>query len=305
MATTIADPPLDGRFTRDKLRAALVEVCATVGLDPHGARLLRFTNNAVFRLVHEPVVVRIVGSLAMRHRVEKVVRVAGWLADHGVPAARLLPGLDQPIHAGGHVATLWELVPQGGPPPTGGDLARLLRQLHGLPMPPFELPGWAPLDDVRRRLADAEELNAADRRFLEERCAEAQARLDELEFPLPAGVLHGDAHLGNLIPTTDGPVLCDFDSSCFGPPEWDLTPLPVGVRRFGHPRPWHRQLAGDYGFDVTEWSGFAVLREVRELKLTTSVLPILRSNPDVRVELRRRLAAFRSGDTTERWAPYR
>jgi hypothetical protein len=305
MTATITDAPLNGRFTRDKLRAALAEICATAGMDPRGAQLLRFTNNAVFRLVHDPVVVRIVGSRAMRHRVGKVVAVARWLAEHDVPAVRLVPGLDQPVYAGGHVATLWELAPQGGRRPGGADLARLLRQLHDLPMPSFDLPRWAPLDDVRRRLADAEELAAADRRFLEERCAEVQARLDELEFPLPPGVVHGDAHLGNLVPTSDGPVLCDFDSTCFGPPEWDLTPLPVGVQRFGHPQPWHLDLADEYGFDVTRWSGFAVLREVRELKLTTSVLPILRSNPDVRTELRRRLDAFRSGDTSERWAPYR
>ncbi|GDY31128.1 phosphotransferase enzyme family protein [Gandjariella thermophila] len=305
MSVTLTDAPLDGRFTRDRLRAALAEICAGVGLDPRGARLLRFTSNAVFRLADQPIVVRIVGSRAMQHRVGKLVRVARWLAEHDVPAVRLVPGLEQPVHAAGYVATLWELAPEAGPRPGAGDLARLLRRLHELPPPPFDLPRWAPLDDVRRRVADAEELAPADRRFLMDRCAEVQAKLDRLRFPLPPGVVHGDAHLGNLIPTRDGPVLCDFDSTCFGPREWDLTPLPVGVQRFGHPPPWHRTLAREYGFDVTGWSGFAVLREARELKLTTSVLPILRSNPDVRVELRRRLAAFRSGDTSERWAPFR
>jgi aminoglycoside phosphotransferase (APT) family kinase protein len=305
MSVTITDVPLDGRFTRDRLRAVLAEICGVAGLDPRGARLVRFTSNAVFRLAHQPVVVRIVGSPAMHHRARKIVLLAEWLAEQGVPAARLAPGVPQPMRIDGYVATLWKLVPQGGPPPTGKDLALLLRRLHDLPRPPFELPRWAPLDDVRRRVADAEELAAADRRFLLERCAKVQAKLERLCFRLPAGVVHGDAHLGNLIPTRGGPVWCDFDSTCFGPPEWDLTTLPVGVQRFGHPELWHRQLVDGYGFDVTRWPGFAALREARELKLTTSVLPILRSNPDVRVELRRRLAAFRSGDTSERWAPYR
>lgn len=53
------------------------------------------------------------------------------------------------------------------------------------------------------------------------------------------------------------------------------------------------------------WAGFPVLREVRELKLTTSVLPIIRSHPDVGAELRRRLNALRAGDTTTPWTPYR
>ncbi len=61
----------------------------------------------------------------------------------------------------------------------------------------------------------------------------------------------------------------------------------------------------EYGFDVTGWSGYPVLRQVRELKLTTSVLPILRSNPAVRDELHRRLADFRAGNTSSTWSPYR
>jgi hypothetical protein len=100
-------------------------------------------------------------------------------------------------------------------------------------------------------------------------------------------------------------VLCDFDSTCLGPQEWDLTPIPVGVLRFGHPESWQRELATTYGFDVTRWDGFDVLRAVRELKLTTSVLPILRSNPDVRTEFSRRLRSFRQGDPDTGWAPYR
>ena len=47
------------------------------------------------------------------------------------------------------------------------------------------------------------------------------------------------------------------------------------------------------------------LRRVRELKLASSVLPILRSNPDVREEFSRRLRSLRSGDTATRWTPYR
>src|SRR2546423_11125288 len=95
----------DGHFTRDKLTEALVGVCESAGLDPTGAELLRLTNNAVFRLVTRPVVVRIVASRALRHRVEKVVRVARWFAEHDVPAVRLLPGIDQPVRAGDHLAT--------------------------------------------------------------------------------------------------------------------------------------------------------------------------------------------------------
>ncbi|MEU4442565.1 aminoglycoside phosphotransferase family protein [Actinosynnema sp. NPDC050801] len=296
---------MDGRFTSAALTAVLRRLCAELGLAHRGARLVKFTSNAVFELPGDRVVVRIVGSMNLRHRAHKVVEVARWLAAHDVPAVRLVEGVPQPLAVGDHLATVWHTVPSGGRPVDGRDLGRVLRQVHALPAPEFELPRWAPLDDVRRRIADAEELSAPDRRFLEDRCAEADQRLAELRTVLPQGVVHGDAHLGNLIPSPDGPVICDFDSTSVGPREWDLSTLPVGVARFGHPDEWYRQLADEYGFDVTRWAGFPVLREVRELKLTTSVLPIMRSHPGVRDELHSRLKALRAGDTTTHWTPYR
>ncbi|HWC79917.1 MAG TPA: aminoglycoside phosphotransferase family protein [Pseudonocardiaceae bacterium] len=295
----------DGRFGPDRLAEVLAQVCAAAGLDPRGARLLRFSANAVFRLPRSRAVVRITGSLAMRHRVSKVIAVAGWLAEHGVPAVRLLPGVRQPVRVGADLATVWQEVPTVGPRPGTRDLAALLRLVHRLPAPEFELPEWAPLDDVQRRLTDSEGLPAADRRFLEQRCAELSQRLADLEFPHQRCVVHGDAHLGNLIAGPDGPVLCDFDATSIGPREWDLTPLPVGLRRFGGSRRAYRQFARAYGEDVTEWPGFPVLREVRELKMVTSALPILKSHPSVAPELRRRLDSYRSGDTSASWSRYR
>ncbi|WP_328605587.1 aminoglycoside phosphotransferase family protein [Amycolatopsis sp. NBC_00345] len=295
---------MDGRFTSAKLREVLAETCALLGLDPAGARLLRFTNNAVYALVTAPVVVRIVGSTRLRHRVHTVVRVAEHFARHGIPAIRLLDDVDQPLHVGEHLVTVWREVPSVGRPASPADLADLLRRVHALP-PPEGLAEWAPFDAVRARVSDAEELSDGDRRFLLERCAEVEAALDDLDFPLDSGFVHGDAYPGNVIPGPDGPVLCDFDSSCVGPPEWDLTPLAVGRERFGDPPSGYQEFSRAYGFDVTAWPGFSVLRAVRELKLTTSVLPILRSHPQVAAELHRRLDDLRHGRTDVRWSRYR
>ncbi|GAB3913722.1 aminoglycoside phosphotransferase family protein [Kibdelosporangium lantanae] len=292
------------RFSREALAGVLREICALTGLDGTGAALLRFTNNAVYRLAGDQAVVRIVGSRGLRHRVEKVVQVAGWFARHGLPAVRLLPGVPQPVRVGEHLATLWEVVPSGGRPPRGRDLGRLLRQVHQLPAPDFRLPAWDPLDDVVRRVDDAEALADDDRDFLLSCCDRLRTTLARLVFELPTAVVHGDAHLGNLIASPDGPVLCDFDSTCLGPPEWDLTPVAVGVGRFGEPARTYREMSRSYGWDLTRWADYPVLREVRELKLITSVLPSVRSNPEVRPELMRRLDDFRRGDTDARWARY-
>jgi aminoglycoside phosphotransferase (APT) family kinase protein len=297
-----------GPFSGERLTEALVGVCAVAGLDPAGATLIKCTANAVFRLASAPLVVRIGASTALRHRVEKVVHVATWLAEHDVPAVRLWPGAPQPVQYDGYVATVWEAVAAGGKRPRGRDLGKLLRRIHDLPQPARWLPTWRPLDDVRARIGEATDLDGclepADLAFLRDRHDDVADQLSRLEFPSAPSLVHGDAHLGNLIPSPAGPVLCDFDSSSYGPPEWDLTPLAVGVVRFGEPAGRYRELCRTYGMDVTRWAGFSVLRAVRELKLITSVLPIIGSRPEVRAELFRRMADVRSGNTSARWARY-
>lgn len=301
-AASLADS--GGPFSGERLAEALTGVCAAAGLDPEGATLIKCTANAVFRLASAPVVVRIGASTALNHRVEKVVHVATWLAEHDVPAVRLLPGVPHPVTYDGYVATVWEAVPDGGKRPRGRDLGKLLRRIHDLPEPASWLPRWRPLDDVAARIGEATDLDDTDLAFLKDRYDDVADQLARLEFPSAPSLVHGDAHLGNLIPGPAGPVLCDFDSSSLGPPEWDLTPLAVGVIRFGEPAGRYRELVRTYGMDVTRWPGFPVLRAVRELKLITSVLPIIRTRPAVRAELFRRMADVRSGNTSARWARY-
>lgn len=295
----------DEAHIRDTLMPVLAEVCAEAGFDHEGATLLRYVGNAVFRLRAHPVVVRIVLAPSLRHRVAKVVAVARWLAAGGVPAVRLLEDLEQPVRAGDHLATLWHEVASTGPPPDGADLACLLRRFHDLQPPDFELPAWEPMAIVRGRLRDAEDVELADRTFLEHRCDEVDAALAALDYPLPPGPVHGDAHLGNLIPGRDGPVLCDFDSTCYGPREWDLTPMAVGRLRLGHPPEQYRSFVEHYGFDVTAWPGFAVLRQARELKMVAGALPVLGGNRLVKAEFTRRIRSLRDGVEGGGWAPYR
>jgi aminoglycoside phosphotransferase (APT) family kinase protein len=259
----------------------------------------------VFRLTRAPVVVRIAGSTAVRNRTNKVVNAARWLAEHDAPAVRLLPGIEQPIKAAGHVATLWQEVPAVGPKPTGADLGSILKVIHALPAPTVELPAWNPLGPMRERLDDPEGIEPEDLAFLRERCGAMAEELASVEYVLPSGPVHGDAFMGNLIPGPNGPVICDFDSASTGPREWDLTPVATGRLRFSYPGNTHNELAASYGFDVMSWDGFPVLRQLRELQLVTSVVPVLRSNPSLRSQWEHRLKTFRSGDVTAKWTPYR
>ncbi|GGK44951.1 aminoglycoside phosphotransferase [Planomonospora parontospora subsp. parontospora] len=302
MTTTTDDA---GGLTLDRLRTLLAAACEQAALPSNGAELIKFTNNAVFRLHQAPVVVRIAGSTAARVRVPTVVQVARWLEQHDFPAVRLLPDAEQPLQVEGHLITFWQYVPEVRPRPGGADLAALLRRLHTLPDPLQSLPRWRPMTEIRQRLAEPEDLSSSDHAFLLDECDTLEAQLAALCYALAPGVIHGDAFLGNVIAGLEGPVLCDFDSTTIGPREWDLAPVAVGSLRMDYPVGEHSALAESYGFDVTQWEGFPVLRRLRELKLVTSVLPVLRSNPRIRPQWEHRMRSFKARDMIARWQPYR
>ncbi|EFC82093.1 aminoglycoside phosphotransferase family protein [Parafrankia sp. EUN1f] len=335
----------DGRFTAARSRQALHRVCASVGIDDRDAEPIKLTVNAVYRLPHAGAIVRIATSRAMHHRVEKVVQVARWLADHGMPAVRLLPGVPAPVRVDDYVATIWCDAGAGDADPGDADpgdadpgdadpgdadpgdadpgdadpgdadpgavrsahaLATILRRLHALEPPEPPLPAWDPLDDVRRRLDDAEGLVPRDRTFLEGLVSRVEEALGAVRYELPRSVIHGDAHLGNLIHSAAGEILiCDFDATCHGPAEWDLVPVALGPLRFGRPPAASAELARAYGFDVTAWDGFPALRAVRELKLVTSVVPMLASRPSAAAQFAVRLDSLRSGADHAVWTLYR
>jgi hypothetical protein len=118
------------------------------------------------------------------------------------------------------------------------------------------------------------------------------------------GVVHGDAHTGNLIRTIDGTVvICDFDNTCIAPREWDLVPAACGAIRFDAPTR-HRDVVTVHGDDVTRFPTWPVLRTARELQMVTSVVPVLAGNARVAAQFRHRLRSIRDGDDTATWQPY-
>lgn len=283
----------------------LAQACAQVDLDPSAARLIKFTNNAVFDLTSSPVVVRIPGSPSVGSRAGKVVAIAEWLAAHDMPAVRLIEGLSQPLDVGGHKVTFWQRVPAADTTPMGRDLGLILRRYHALPAPHTDLPSWQPMNSIRDRVDKEDVLTPADHAFVDARCNEIQEALGNIDYFLAPGPIHGDAFMGNLIPGPNGPILCDFDSASYGPREWDLTPVAVGKLRFSYATDSQAELAAAYGTDILSWPHFSTLRQLRELQLVTSVLPVLRSNPKLQAQWTYRFKSFRDDDLDATWTTYR
>jgi hypothetical protein len=298
------DIPIRAANKRELAEAVLLVACASADLDARDACLVRWVGNAVFRLRRHPVIVKVMTSSLLADRARVAVAAASHFAVHGVPAVRLWPSVPQPLLVNDHAVTFWRYEDLVGPAPTGEELGRLVNEMWKVPVTDVDLPRWDPVRAVRSRIADAQDAGSDDIAFLTGECDDIEERLPEIDYALPVSVVHGDAHLANVIPTAAGPVWCDFDSTCVGPGEWDLTPAAVASYRFPERANVHQQLVRTCGLDVTRWAGFPVFRKIRELRLVTSVLPNLRGNPRIRYEFQRRMRSLRAGDTQARWRRY-
>jgi hypothetical protein len=304
---TVADrtgTPSEGRFTEAAMTAAMRQIAETLHAPAADARLLRLTNNAVFALPAAGMVIRITRSFGLHARVRKVVQLGTWFETVDAPTIRLAPDIEQPIEVDGLLASVWRYLPRTDPAPDLTDLGAVLHRFHDLGAPPFELPAWDPVGDARTRLDDAEALPTADRDALLHWCDDLAPRIDGLKARTPPGLVHGDAHVGNLLRAADGQVvLCDFDPTCLGPWQVDLVAVAVGEARFRRPGA-HQALAAAYGYDVTTDADWPLLREARELKMVAAAVPLLASAPGVAEEFRIRLDSVVHGDANARWTPF-
>ena len=291
-------------FTRESAQRALADACRKAGISAAGAELFRIGENAIFMLRRDGIVARVARSDGHLQKVEKELAVARWLASNDYPAVRVAEEItEQPVHADGRLVTFWGLVDDSGKA-SYEDLGKLLHDMHALPAPDFELPKFTPFSAVPGRLANPGSADLAAVEFLTNLYHDVDTRYAGLEFAVPLGVIHGDAHRGNVIATSSGPVLTDFEVVSWGPREWDLTPTALSMDRFGLPRETFEKFSLNYGFDVTQWHGYPVLRSVRELTMVTWLMQLIDVSPDRRAEFEHRVASIREGRTTESWHPF-
>jgi thiamine kinase-like enzyme len=111
---------------------------------------------------------------------------------------------------------------------------------------------------------------------------------------------HGDAHTKNLLTDHGQVVLIDFEAAALGPREWDLLPTSIAVPRYGLPEQHYQEFAA-YGFDVRSWPGYPVLREIRELTMTTWIMQNVQESPQIAAEFALRVSSLREGDRDRAW----
>lgn len=286
----------DTAFTEARAREFLA--AAVPGIAAADATLLTFGENAVFAV--GDLVAKVGRDASLRDRAVHELRVAGWLAELGVPAVRAAePGVRE---AEGHPVTLWTRLGEAVRPAGTRDLAAVLRLVHELPRPGFALPRRELLGGVERWLRLAgDAVDPADAAYLRERRDGFAAAAAALTPHLAPGPIHGDALPRNVHVGPDGPVLVDLETFSGDLREHDLVVLALSRDRYGlDPRAYDEFVAA-YGWDVREWDGCAVLRGARETASCAWVAQHAPGNPAALAEFGRRVASLREGDPTVRW----
>ncbi|MFE4826416.1 phosphotransferase enzyme family protein [Streptomyces sp. NPDC056672] len=286
----------------DEARAR--EILAATGL-PDTAELLSLGENAVFGTGE--LIVK-VGRSAEDHpelleRARREVAIASWLVECGIPAVRAVE--PRPRSVDGHPVTLWHRLPAAVRTAGPGDLASLLRLVHALPAPSFELPRRDLLDGVERWLRIAgDAIDPADAGYLRERrdsFAEASATLTP---ELPPGPIHGDALPRNVHVGPEGPVLVDLETFSTDFREHDLVVMALSRDRYGLSAEAYGTFTETYGWDVRDWPGCPVLRGARETASCAWVAQHAPTNPKALAEFRRRVVSLRDDDPEVRWYPF-
>ncbi|MFH8559721.1 phosphotransferase enzyme family protein [Streptomyces sp. NPDC017988] len=286
----------------DEARARHVLDAAELAVPVGGAQLLALGENAVFGI--GDLVVKIGRSApGLLERARRELGVARWLEQADVPAAR--PARDEPLVVEGHAVTLWHRLPAAVRPAEPRDLAVLLRLVHELAPPSFELPRRELLGGVRRWLRLAgDAIDPGDADFLRARRDDFAAAAAALTPRLPRGPIHGDALPRNVLVGPDGPILVDLETFSFDLREHDLVVMALSRDRYGLAPEAYDGFVDTYGWDVREWEGCAVLRGARETASCAWVAQHAPTNPNALAEFRRRVASLRDGDATVRWYPF-
>ncbi|MFF8989108.1 phosphotransferase enzyme family protein [Streptomyces sp. NPDC014983] len=287
---------MDEARARDVLAAAGVPAVAA-----GDASLLALGENAVFAA--GDLVVKVGRDAELLERARREVRIAGWLAEAGVPAVRAAE--PEPRLVGGHPVTVWHRLPDAVRPAEPRDLAELLRLVHALPDAPFALPPRELLSGVERWLRLAgEAIDPGDAAYLRERRDGFAAAAAALTPRLTPGPIHGDALPRNVHIGPEGPVLVDLETFSADLREHDLVVMALSRDRYGLPAESYDSFTEAYGWDVREWEGCSVLRGARETASCAWVAQHAPSNPKALAEFRRRVASLRDGDESVRWYPF-
>lgn len=204
------------------IRAATETVIAH-GIQPDRCDILQNGSTLVLRLT-DSLVARVVqdrdGPRQGLAWFAREIAVANHLTRHGAPIIPLHPDLPPGPHEHlGYPLNFWRFVTAIPTAPNPSEIGHTLHQCHAvLRTLPGPLPTLAILTESLAILNDRALFSTSTHELLHGHLTTSI----ELLSTTPHQPLHGDAHMGNLMQTTDGLLWTDWEDAFSGPVEWDL-----------------------------------------------------------------------------------
>jgi Ser/Thr protein kinase RdoA (MazF antagonist) len=279
----------------DRARTAASAGAQHWGIDPPA--LIRTGMNAIFR--SGAVVLRVSAPTAPAHA---SLELARCLADRGLRVTQ--PVRDEVVECDGLSVTAWEFIETTGDPIDWRSVGAAVAKVHAITaadLPPaypvstpVAFPWWdfaTLLDELGDWLDDRTETGLRD----------AIGRWPDWSNGENAVICHGDVHPGNVIMSSDGPVLIDWDLLCSAPAGWDHAPMMTHTERWGGADGLYEAFAEGYGRSMR---GDRQAEAFAELRLVAATLMRLRAglrNEAAMPEAQRRLAYWRGESDAPMW----
>lgn len=235
----------------DRLRPAIDAAVAAGAAAGHAHSrpvVLQHTNNVVVWLSPHPIVAKVGVWPHSRRLLERESELCAELADLGSPV--VVPLRDSPLHSDHGLrpgagrygdaqlpVSLWRQVATRDAVPSADDVAAVLARVHtdlgrcdlsrlAEPLPGY-LAGVELAHDALQRDDWMAALGRSDLALLRRAFDRWRARAEAMDAP--ERVLHGEPHANNLLSTSHGLVMIDFEGACVGPVEWDLASVAPAV----------------------------------------------------------------------------
>ena len=262
--------------------------------------VLRIGMNAILRC--GDVVLRVAVPTAPA---EVSIALAHELRSRGISVAQ--PAHDGVFAEGEYAVTAWEYVESSGEPTDWSAVGEMVAAVHeiptaalpaGLPLPsPCDLPWWEHdqlLDEVAEMIDD--------RALVGIRAAiDRHSDWDDFDGSDDNVLCHGDVHPGNVIMTSSGPVLIDWDLLCVGPRGWDHAPLMTWTERWGGAPGIYEAFAAGYGWSARDERYGEAFAELRLVSATLMRCRVALHHPPARAEALSRLEYWRGEQTAATW----
>jgi len=205
---------------------AAAAVLAVHGIVPDRCDVLQDGNTLVLRLTADLVARIMQDTSGPRQGTDWFARenaIAQHLTEAGAPIIPLHPGLPPGPHLhDGYPMNFWSFVKAIPAAPAPSIIGRTLHQCHAA-LRRFVQP-LAPLAILTESLAILQSHPSFPIPTQQLLQRHLEHSLEVLHL-LPHQPLHGDAHMGNLMHTTQGLLWTDWEDAFSGPVEWDLASI--------------------------------------------------------------------------------